>query len=229
MVDLLKRESSCFPFIKLLSEEYKNIIKKTDKIIYFGNLNIYKKILNIKKISPGIFFHPKYFHVSEYSNFVSEFMLNKYRYSLAKDLVLKEAMFVRPNSNSKPFPGQIFSKEKWEKYKRQIASDEVVCWSSPKAIHSEYRFFVVETRISSWCLYQKNYSSKKIKDISLVYSFAKQVIRHFQPQKVFVLDICLTDNISPKIVEYNAFGCSVGYNCKLDIVAKDILESYKRN
>lgn len=229
MIDLLQKETTCFPFKKSLSEKHRNIIRKTNEIVYFGNLNTYKKILNIKKISPGIFFHPKYFYVNEYSHFVSEFMLNKYRFSLAKDLVLKEAAFIRPNANSKTFPGQVFSKEKWEKYKNRIAPDEIVCWSSPKIIGSEYRFFITEKKISSWCLYKRNHSIKRAKDISIVYNFANKVIHHFQPQKVFVLDVCLTSDTDPKIVEYNAFGCSVGYDCELDVVAKNILETYKIN
>lgn len=134
---------------------------------------------------------------------------------------LHEPAFVRPVDDSKHFTGRLISPEELADWQRKVVSSEkgggkslsadtLIQVCSPKKIHAEYRFWVVDGAIVTRSLYKRgpNVVYSAVVDDRLD-AFVQEAISAWQPHRAFVIDVCDTEG-GVKIVEINAIN-SAGF------------------
>jgi len=141
-----------------------------------------------------------------------------------KEMVLTEDdIFVRPIEDSKHFSGQVFYAEKFNEWRKGICEsgddygnglnpNTLLMMSSPKKIYSEYRYWIINGRISTRSQYKLGhrviYSPKVDPRIDDYVSEILHLGVLWLP-KAFVLDVCETPN-GMRIVEINTIN-SAGF------------------
>lgn len=122
--------------------------------------------------------------------------------------------FIRPTEDRKVFSGEVIDKANFELWKRStqevssgyttLTPDTMVSVAPLKAIHKEFRFFVVDGKIVTGSQYRFgdrtiHLSALKGEDAEL---YAQSMVDRWQPAKAFVIDVALTDQ-GYKVIEYN--------------------------
>lgn len=140
-----------------------------------------------------------------------------------KDIVIPKEMtkvFARPSEDTKYFAGQVFERDNfcfWLEEVKKISDPETlspntsIIVSNVVDIDCEFRLFVIDGKIITGSLYKtKNqviyspYIDKEALD------YAKEMLKIWQPDRAFVLDIALTPK-GPKIIEINNINSSGFY------------------
>ncbi len=242
--DLKKLKTAC----KLNSVNYKTIkvIPFLDKIpsfpkdegyhIYYGSTTF---ITNVYKRRPrGIFFND-YFHMRAFNHNWKERMLNYDCISSSLENFCKRnenensQWFIRPNADSKLFPGQVLSFAEIKEWNNKIQEsttlgfDEIL-FSKPKIIEKEWRLIIVNRKVITSCLYRENFNLKidRNDNPSNLWKFAEDCCQIYSPENVFVIDIALIKN-NYKIIECNCFNMSGFYDCDYDIIVKEVSQFMK--
>lgn len=129
-------------------------------------------------------------------------------------------MFIRPVEDTKNFNGGVYSKEEF-KYN----GDVVV--ATLKNISQEYRFFIIDNKISTASMYKMNgkYETSYPVEESAI-QFVENMISKF-PEKCFVIDVAKVDN-NYKIVELNGLNSAGFYNIDLYKLVFDIEDYYNK-
>ena len=153
---------------------------------------------------------------------------------------------MRPNSCNKQFVGSVFRIDNWENEMSyletlNINDDELVLVSSPKNIDKEFRFIVVNGKVVTGSLYAGTDSEFqkidpfKIPEGARSFTIAQEIVKevNWQPDRVWVLDICKTKSDEWKVLEIGAFSCAGMYECDKKIiveeVSKEALKEWKEN
>lgn len=130
--------------------------------------------------------------------------------------------FARPTKDTKQFSGQMFSKEKWGEWNKEIVDSSLqqtltaetqILIAPLKNIQQEIRCWIVDGKpvtisqykIGSRVVYQNMDNNEE------AMIFAKQICKLYCPADAFVLDICLHDD-DYKVVEINCINCSGFYD-----------------
>lgn len=128
-----------------------------------------------------------------------------------------ESIFVRPDSILKEFTGTVVTLMNFdEKYKLMSFYDDVVTpelpiiVSSVKKIEKEWRFIVVDNKIIS---------GEPCTDEAL--KFATEMAKVNIPDRVWVLDICLSD-LGYKVLEIGCFSFAEIYSNDLDEIIREV-------
>lgn len=189
------------------------------------------------------------YRCTSYYNYIGEHLINNdYTILSMNEFVrrsdevfarLGNSVFVRPDLGTKPFTGNVVSKDT---IKRDVASlcpteidgNQLVIISSKKEIRAEWRFFVCLGECVAWSQYHEyGELCTTGKTPQRVIEYAKRISSIYQPESCYVLDIGLYgDTIG--VVELNSFSCSGMYNCNkedivrgaIDALSKEI-DSYK--
>jgi len=132
--------------------------------------------------------------------------------------------FARPTKDTKSFTGKIYSFKEWKEYQENVLSignhpllnkDTDVQISTIKPIQQEIRVWIVKGEVITASQYklgdQVLYSSNVD---SAVIDYCKEMIKIFQLNDAFVMDICLTNN-EYKIIECNCLNCAGFYQADL--------------
>lgn len=135
---------------------------------------------------------------------------------------LQEPSFIRPIDDSKYFAGRVFDVVEFlewqnkvcileEDYGNSLRPSTLIQVCKPKEIYSEYRFWIVNGKITTKSLYKRGqkviYSSEVDERFD---AFVLKCIELWQPAKAFVIDVCDTpDGI--KIVEINTINAAGFY------------------
>lgn len=146
--------------------------------------------------------------------------------------------FIRPCEDRKVFSGQVIDKANFDLWLRAteqasysgyttLTPDTMVVVSPLKAIHAEWRFFIVDGKIVTGSLYKRgdrviHLPLLKDEDSEL---FAREMIKLWQPDRAFVMDIALADN-GYKVIEYNCLNSSGFYKSNVGKIVEAI-ESMK--
>lgn len=130
------------------------------------------------------------------------------------DIDLSTVKFIRPCKDTKDFDGKVFDKELWERAKEYhfangwMKKDSKIQVSEVKRIYKEYRFFIVDGKISTSSQYKQNgilFVSNIVDDDAE--KFCEDMINIFCLDKAFVMDIAMTDH-GFKIVECGCINCA---------------------
>ena len=149
-------------------------------------------------------------------------------------------LFIRPDSGYKTFTGQTIEKSKFEtqqeilKQTSSILPETIIWVDVAKNINKEYRFWISDKKIIGQSEYSWNDDDIGNFIPTEAIEFAQKVASHdWQPDRMYVVDIHLTDNNIPSIIEFNSFSCSGLYNCDAKTMLKmasiDILKEWSED
>lgn len=149
--------------------------------------------------------------------------------------------FCRPVLDSKSFSGAVFSKEEFYEWKRKIVvlgedygssldGASVIQISSLKKIFAEYRFFIVNGKISTASKYKQG-DKLLLKNIDVelkgseLEAFVLARLSEWQPLPSFCIDIAETPN-GLKVVEINTINSSGFYDIDVQKFINDMEEAF---
>lgn len=170
-------------------------------------------------------------------------LLNKGAISIetekARNMKFEVSKFIKPTSDGKAFVGGILPPGKTigemilsDRYNPSIWNETVLI-APQKKVLKEWRFFVLNGEIITGSQYCENHqttveelNSSKVHIDAL--ACAKEYAKLYQPSDLFTLDVCLEENKTWSIVEYNCFNCSGLYKSNLPIL-KNVVEDFISN
>lgn len=148
--------------------------------------------------------------------------LVRLKYHLYQSFGLDDAIFIRPNSPNKPFTGQLFYKEHFKKDVEKLTygmdQSELVVVSYPHNIIAEYRGVILDGEVISMCRYAGDFEGQDIG----IRNFTGLVAKMYQPDRLFVLDTCITKYGLFKVLEINCFNCSGLYDCDREVIVNKV-------
>ncbi len=149
--------------------------------------------------------------------------------ALVKSYGSEDRIFVRPDSGGKTFTGRLFARhELTAKSLRSTGAQarSQLLVSSPKSIEREWRFIIADHKVVAASQYKQANEVRMSNDIpNVVMDFAvKLASRDFQPDRVWVLDICQTPAGEMCVVEINGFSSSIWYSSDLKAIVAAVSE-----
>lgn len=142
-------------------------------------------------------------------------------------------MFIKPSRDLKAFNGGIIeagtSIEEYIKGQQYQAHyvDEVCIVSELVNIYAEYRFFIVNKKVSAYSQYRRGGQMNVTGHVDQsIIDVAKEYALYYQPHDIFVMDLCETPH-GVKIVEYNCWNASGLYHCDGVKMFNDVNEYVK--
>lgn len=222
---------------------YQDIIEeikfdKTEKIMCYGTINFISKIQKCKELNPGSYCNFDAFKCSSYYPFLKKSLLNGQgkiiEWKDVESLLMNAtgSYFIRPNSGKKLFTGVVtdydsfqtdigFAVSKLEPQTKVLVSPYVF-------IEKEWRFFVssiLDGHVITGSLYHENgkHVEEECKD-EYASLLALLTSKLYNPDPVYVIDICKTAVGEYKVLELNSFSCSGLYKCDVNEIVKYIEE-----
>jgi len=140
------------------------------------------------------------------------------------DFFSKERFFARPTKDTKVFNGQEFDMGEWEKFRTHaltnghstlLDEDTDVQISSIKKIQKEIRFWIINGEIITASQYRLG--NRLVLDSNVekeAYTFCNKMIKLFELNKGFVMDLALTEN-GWKIIECGCINCAGFYEADM--------------
>ena len=215
-------------------------------VVAHGDIELVSRIVGENRWIPGGFATIENFFVSSYLNHYREFWLNrdctmlpfceleKQKHFLFDSLGKDGQIFVRPDSPLKIFTGQVVRADSFRAdvdymgfY--EFPKESMVIVSSPKQVIREWRFVVCQRQVVAGCLYAEagRFNSSPAID-KTAQDLAMQITSlAYQPDPVWIIDICETGDGLFHLLEIGGFSFSDLYECnKLDIV-KAVSETAK--
>ncbi len=202
-----------------IDDEYENI--------YYGSTTMMDRIYSDYNQPLGLFYDHKTFSMKNYLSQWGEHMLS----SEAEIMTFNEfrncnhpteqEFFIRPDADSKAFPGVVLSFGKISEWYDRLINDNVVGLGAKTKIlagpayhiEKEWRNFIVNGKVVTSSLYRKNFELKKsAKDIPQeMIEFVETRCKEYQPHDVFAMDIAKCSGVH----EYYIIECgcmnSVGF------------------
>lgn len=196
-------------------------IDRKDVFVY-GSVTIARLAKQNRDWIPGSFYGGNHLY-EVYSKYYGENLLNYnvsvHTISEQLDWGKGEVKFIKPYKEAKIFTGKVFTEPEWkdfvfealESQSNRINEDSLVQVSEAKRMIKEARLWIVGGQIIDGGYYKFNDNAafeEKISEDGL--SFANEMIRLFNLEEAFVMDICLADE-GWKIVEINCINSSGFY------------------
>jgi hypothetical protein len=212
------------------------ILKAKEPFVLIGSTTLMNNAYKSRKYKKGLFFNPKKFCPTMYANYFGSDYLNYDMHVMKiKDVVnfyyqlpLKQEIFIRSNDDSKSISGGTclfedlleICKNTSEHYINGdlFTPESEVCIATYKEINSEWRLFVINGNVIASSQYSPQITSYVPEEVK---EFGKEQIRKWQPQDVFVLDVCSVNN-EFKIVECNCMNGSGFYAADVEEIVRQI-------
>lgn len=138
-----------------------------------------------------------------------------------------ESVFVRPSSGFKTFTGQLFSlanfEKDWSWVEEFSEPHNLAVVTTPKDILAEWRFVVTANDVITGCQYRKD--SKHDCQTGYpdeAFELAKLVAATWQPDRVFVVDICQGTDKQFYLLEIGSFSCAGLYACDMTKIVEAV-------
>lgn len=129
--------------------------------------------------------------------------------------------FFRPLNDSKNFNAGSYSYHEIN----SLVSKELLLMSSIKKINEEYRFVIINGKISSHSSYRfYNKVNFVNKANNKLHQFVNKILENWLPTSNFIIDIAVV-NEGYKIIEVNNLHCSRFYGCSLFKIIDDCLNN----
>lgn len=224
---------------EMLTPSYQPPIFDSKPTIFYGPVNFISRMERLG-------FYPGVFGTSEtysYGNMVdhiphsmifnnpSETFTGTSESIIEKIAETEEDYFFKPYLDNKSISGSVKSTADIKKFCELVmkglipdtAVDDKFVLAKPYGIESEYRLFVVDGEIITGSMYQPRYSPNIP---SKVISFGKEVIKLWNPQPIFVLDIAVSmDNCF--VMEVQNFHSAGFYDSDIDKLVGVINDKYQ--
>lgn len=226
-------ECETIRYVPFEGGDYSNTVKD-DGLIFQGSIQLALQLQKEKNWKSGLWLTVDNYDCSVYYRKLNKYLFNSdYLFgtvetiksnieSLFEMIGQDDCLFIRPSSVLKTFTGKVFYREHFEKDWRWVkefcSSSDLLVVSSPKTILGEWRFIVVNNEIITGCKYKPEKSSGFPKG---VFYKAKQIIDDYQPDSVFVVDICQGYDRKYYLLELGSFSVAGLYECnRAKIVSK---------
>jgi hypothetical protein len=217
---------------------YRRAFPKDACVVTHGDIELVTRVRREKLWKPGAFATIEKFACSSYYRWFGRFILNQDHVMLPfgeldrkRDYLFDKfgtdnRIFIRPDSPLKFFTGQVATRDTFDADLEFMAFHEfptssIVIFSSAKSIRAEWRFVVANRKIVAGC----QYKSDGQLDLQPHYEPAAFDLagtiaaEEYQPDHVWVMDICQTDANNLHLLEIGGFSFSDLYLCdKLSIV-----------
>lgn len=197
---------------------------KTDRkdVFVYGSVTIARLAKQNTDWFPGYFYGGNHLY-EVYSKYYGENLLN---YNVSVHTISgqlnwekDEIKFIKPYNEAKIFTGKVFTETEWkdfvfealESQNNRINEDSLIQVSKAKRTIKEARLWIVGGQIIDGGYYEFNNNApfeEKVSEDGL--SFAHEMIKLFNLEEAFVMDICLTEE-GWKIVEINCINSSGFY------------------
>jgi len=133
-------------------------------------------------------------------------------------------LFIRPSSGFKTFTGKVASLETWEKDFKLfgfygVDPEAMVIVAPPAQIKQEWRVVVADNKIIAGSEYKtdedwaKDTPVDKLPEEIIEYAQSAVDYAQYNPDPVWTIDICKTDQNQLKVVEVGSFSCAGLYAC----------------
>lgn len=235
------------------SKKYLTVFPKEEPTIFYGSINFATQIKRESEWVPGLFWTKDKYRCRNYYPHLSKYILpqnyaflpwgdvlNKKKW-LFKTFGSDNRIFIRPDQGEKVFTGLVISFDEFEDKLGKICynepnPEELVVVSTPKNIVKEWRFIVSHDKVIAGSLYKENGWKKTEcyqhrKDSGRRHSLTgllNRVIKSYNPDPIYCLDICQTKPGYYYVVEIGAFSVAGLYDCNLREVVKAVSEvTYK--
>lgn len=238
LLNLLKRFRFKYELIKVLPYvETLNVKTKRKDVFVFGTLKM-ARLIKPYGFVPGTLITENHDY-TVYSKYYKENLLNYdskiVRFGDGINWEFEE-YFIRPVLDSKVIVGQVFNKEEWDVYIKRILTyenhsitdDTLFQLAIPKNITQEVRFWVVDGKIVTQSTYRRgsfvHYSDVVDND---AIAFGNEMIKLFQLEKAFTMDVGLTHN-GWKIIECGSVACAGFYAANIQKLIIALEEAFNK-
>lgn len=243
LIDILKQKGYPIKVVQYIPFEddlsrFNSLPKNT---IFYGSLNLAIKLKHKFNWIPGVYGDIKKYSCSEYYPYFKPYLLNNdHLYMTYADLYnikdwlfdrYGDSFFVRPDSILKEFTGQVVSKYNFEDaykllgfYNDVVKSNLPIYISSVKDIQKEWRFIVADGEIITGSLYRVKEKEETLHlpcTDEKALDFAKQMTKIYNPDKVWVLDVCLSEG-EYRLLEIGCFSFAGLYGNDLEIIVDKV-------
>jgi hypothetical protein len=139
----------------------------------------------------------------------------------------KHCVFIRPNSNAKPFHGQCVHyanfKEWYDTHVNgwKIIPDMMCMISQPTEIDAEWRLFVHNGKVISGSMYRPDWTADYDPFIN---EYVEESLRtlDFSPFPLFSVDVALTKHGVHAIIEYGSINCAGLYSARVEPIVEAV-------
>lgn len=202
-----------------------------DLVIPYGSTSLVK---HAPKTWKGLFFDEKQFKstkwVSRRGDMLNQDIVLTTMGHALDYMVNGEHFFIRPNSDLKEFPGEVTTREEFQKWfdlingkGYEVDENTSIVIAPAKPILEEYRFFVVDGEVVDGSLYKANGRLKKqhVKIDDPVLSIAKEMARDWLPAACVCMDVArMSDGY--KVIEFNCINATGWYDNDLGAIVKAV-------
>lgn len=236
----ITRQGHRFELIKYIPLQEKQDIPEVDgPVIFYGSLNLASKVRKARDWV-GVWCDLKKMECTSYYPYYGKFLLNSDYIMLPWGEIDRKRpkiwskfgqyshgnrksgnVFIRPNSGAKPFSGGLLDRE--ESLEHFLANnvafpEELVIIAREQSPIEEYRLIVCDKEIVGASRYHKNGLLDTEEGAPKeVLAYGRKVVRTWQPEACFVIDITYP---GPRLVEINSFSCSGFYEANLSKVVE---------
>ena len=218
---------------------YREAFPQDACVVSHGDIELVTRIRREGRWVPGAFCSVENFFWSSYACWYGKYLLNRDYIMLpfgelnrCKDLIFDrfgrdDRVFVRPDSPLKIFTGQVASRPTFAADLEfmgfyDVLPNAMVVVSSPKGIVNEWRFVVASRKVVAGCQYKhRDALDVRPEFDSNAFDLAKSIAAiDYEPDPVWVLDICKAVDNSYDLLEIGGFSFADLYACnKADVVA----------
>lgn len=217
---------------------YRETFPKDACVISHGDIELVTRIQKEGRWTPGAFCTIENFGYSTYACWFGKYLLNSEYIMLpfgeldrCQDFVFDsvgrdDRVFIRPDSPLKLFTGQIatrgtFSADLEFMGFYEFPVNSLVVVSSPKTIKNEWRFVIANGKVVAGCQYKRgdNLDYQPEYDDG-AFDLAQSITAiGYEPDPVWVMDICKTSDNAYHLLEIGGFSFSDLYACNMaDVV-----------
>ena len=191
-----------------------------DYVVVYGSMNMLRKVIqefhnnNVFAQTKWItWFTLKNYDCLNYYPYVSDYLFNKDYIALPLVEISKRyndrELFIRPNSGYKFFSARVFNSNDLDHIRYLSAPNTTCIIAEPKKILSEYRFVCIKDYVISGSQYKLDGEfNESIEFPKEAEELAKHISSIYQPDSVFVVDICKGEDGKYYLMEMNSFCCA---------------------
>lgn len=228
-----KQPYTCFEYIPFGGTDW-SFLKYVKKGVFYGTLNALQDVEARVPDYPRPFAWTRNMDCSEYFEGFKDFILQEdYRFMRFGDLTTEVytdsyKIFVKPNSNTKEFTGQVVEISRFKAWKELheecgVSPNLLLMFCRAQNLLKEWRFLIVNGNVVTGSQYHDCHTldiSDKVPAKAIL--FAKRAAQSWSPEPVYMMDVAEKSDGQFKIVEIGPFNYAGLYMCDLRKVVKAI-------
>lgn len=225
-------------------DKYSEYFDKHDCVVTQTSIqSAFKIIEECPTWIPSAWYNPELFACSYYYPKFGEYLFNDRYFMLPAGEVPRrmddifdwlgkyDTVFIRPSSGCKSFTGQLFEEKHflkdWSVCMSYGGQDtDIVVVSSPKTILGEYRYVIGDRKIIASSQYAWDGKPNKKEAPKHLDAYVDMVLSdvEYDPDPVWILDICLDSDMKPHVLEVGSFSSSGLYACDKKLIVEKVSE-----